>query len=549
MKYILKIAVVIILSCLSSGVYSGIISASEELKDDVKWVEQEGKWSLVDSSGKVLTAKSYDEVGPWVERKAKVVFEGKTGFVDRTGKEIVATVFEEVRNFSKNGLAGVRLYEKWGFIDTLNQMVVSPKYGDIKMWADGVIPVKSEEKWGLMNAAGKEVVPFLYENMTCSNGKGIVIVQRNNRWGVIDITGRQLIPVKYDQMGLWSDGMVFVFQGGKQGIVNSQGREVVAPVYDRLSNMGVKQLIVAQKDGKCGLINYSGIVTVAFKYDRIQKVSKELMIVSQNKKWGLLNFNGKTVLYPKYDTLALAGEGLLRMKSQEKWGFIDLAGKEIVPPVYEQVTAISEAGIFGVKQDNLWGFADRSGKTILPVKYSHIGEWKNGMIWVNIGGKKSGDYVRGGKFGFVNARGEEVVSPCYEAVRDFEDCQLALVNCGGFRSSNGYIVSGKCGFIDSSGRTIVPIKYDYVGKWGENNYNKASVWVNIGGNFNVFSAILSGGKYGIIDAAGREIVPVAYKTVVEAERLSVPGAYLKELQKTANLYSIKDKIPEAVWNY
>jgi hypothetical protein len=41
---------------------------------------------------------------------------GKWGYIDRTGKYLVKPQFDEARAFGKDGLARVRIADKWGYI-------------------------------------------------------------------------------------------------------------------------------------------------------------------------------------------------------------------------------------------------------------------------------------------------------------------------------------------------------------------------------------------------------------------------------------------------
>ena len=57
----------------------------------------------------------YNAVLYFSEGLAGVELKGKWGFIDKSGKEVVPLKYEDVTGF-KEGLAAVKLNGKWGFI-------------------------------------------------------------------------------------------------------------------------------------------------------------------------------------------------------------------------------------------------------------------------------------------------------------------------------------------------------------------------------------------------------------------------------------------------
>lgn len=66
------------------------------------------------------------------------------------------------------------------------------------------------------------------------------------------------------------------------------------------------------------------------------------------------------------------------------------------------------------------GLINTTGKEITPVKYDHATAFAEGMARVNIGGipESYGD-PKGGKWGFRDKTGKEVIAVQYDKVKDF----------------------------------------------------------------------------------------------------------------------------------
>jgi hypothetical protein len=83
--------------------------------------------------------------------------DGKWGLIDKTGKEIVPPKYDNAGGF-KEGLAKVKLNGKWGFIDKTGKVIVPPKYDDAWSFSEGLAKVKLNGKWGFIDKTGKEIV-------------------------------------------------------------------------------------------------------------------------------------------------------------------------------------------------------------------------------------------------------------------------------------------------------------------------------------------------------------------------------------------------------
>jgi hypothetical protein len=63
-----------------------------------------------------------------------------------------------------NGLAGIRVNNKWGFIDKKGNIVISPRYDGIAA-CEGVFFAEQNRKWGIINADGDFVASPQFDNV------------------------------------------------------------------------------------------------------------------------------------------------------------------------------------------------------------------------------------------------------------------------------------------------------------------------------------------------------------------------------------------------
>ena len=118
-------------------------------------------------------------LAPVVETKGKVISRGegrkksihrRMGFKDLSGKVVIPPRFDDVGYFSE-GLASVRIGEKWGYIDKTGKIVIPPRYTHAHSFWEGLAAVNMGTRWGY------------------------------GRWGFIDKMGEMVIPPQYDSCG------------------------------------------------------------------------------------------------------------------------------------------------------------------------------------------------------------------------------------------------------------------------------------------------------------------------------------------------------------
>ena len=127
---------------------------------------------------------------------AKVELNGKYGLVDASGKEVLPANYDYVGGFNdgvgdfNDGLAKVKLNGKYGLVDTTGEKIIPPKYDVIWRFFEGFAKVTLDDKYGFVDQQGKEVVPLKY-NEAGAFHEGFAKVTLDGQWGLVDTTGNE----------------------------------------------------------------------------------------------------------------------------------------------------------------------------------------------------------------------------------------------------------------------------------------------------------------------------------------------------------------------
>ncbi|MEN7793072.1 WG repeat-containing protein, partial [Clostridioides difficile] len=67
------------------------------------------------------------------------------------------------------GLAGVKIGDKWGFIDKEGKIVINPIFNDLQPFKENLAFVMKDDKWGVIDKNGKVIIQFKYLNEDLEN--------------------------------------------------------------------------------------------------------------------------------------------------------------------------------------------------------------------------------------------------------------------------------------------------------------------------------------------------------------------------------------------
>ena len=138
---------------------------------------------------------------------------------------------------------------------------------------------------------------------------------------------------------------------------------------------------------------------------------------------------------------------------------------------YDELSPFFE-GMAAVRKGGRWGFINTKGENIIACSYDEVHNFKDGISIV----------YKDSKHGLLNTKGEELFMGEYDDIRYFGN------NLIGVRKG------GKYGFIDIHGKEILPFKYD-----GCDGCGDADV-----------VSVRQGQKYGLINLTGEEVFPCKY---------------------------------------
>jgi hypothetical protein len=329
------------------------------------------KWSVIDSTGKTLTSKTYNYIGPFNGEFFPTRHKGFWGVLDKNGKEIVACVHDSIVAHSPEHIV-VKFKGQYGVITRNEEWIITPQRnkillfdkeryieitpthkflksfkGDVIYFTENPIEIKSDHllehtvdgileinKDGLIAATYplSEGFEKLYQEF-----EGYRAIKKDGKSGFVDNRGRLRIANRYEDVTFYSEGLAGAKLLGKWGFINKQDKIAIQPVYDEVGPFQDGFSIVRQKN-LYGLINFSGKVLIPVRYEKVEKLSSNRFLVQQNNLLGLAEGSGKILLNPKFEILQDLNNGYILVGRHGLFGVITTAGLSTIPMLYESIT-------------------------------------------------------------------------------------------------------------------------------------------------------------------------------------------------------------------
>jgi hypothetical protein len=335
---------------------------------------------------------------------------GVWGYADSTGKEIVKPQYIYAFDFEENVALVCKgewtIDKKW-----------DNKYNTGRYWTE-------TELWGMIDKTGKEVVPFIFDEIKYYRWESTKYLQarcaEEGKWGIINFSGEWVVEPIFEDLGyeIYNDDYITFYNEWKWSVpdeipmgiysINEQ-RVLFEPQFFEVDFIDDETIIVEKYDDKLGrnkaiIIDINGNVLLDSQYISIRKIYKnddmyEVSIFDTNGKWveGLIDKNGKEILPCKYD---IAFDGIL----------FDLK-------------------MFIYKENEKYGIRNFNDEIIISPKYTYIYyNVRNKFLIVKVGGKK--DYVDDGKTGLITLDGNTILPIEYKDISVEDDLIIARNDIG-----------------------------------------------------------------------------------------------------------------------
>lgn len=313
----------------------------------------------------------------------------------------------------------------WGYINQDGETVIKPIYKKCYKFAEnGLAPIYESKKFFFINTNGEklktEIVSFrLIEGFIGFGGiqgyaDGMVAVMKDKKWGFLNTEGKLAIKLKYDMVRIFNNGNAVVKKGSDFFVLNKSGEEIKIEGDNFIDVKGFTEGLAPYSniDKKYGFIDVNGKVSITAQFVSVGYFNDGLAWAkTESKKLGYINKKGEWVIEPKFLTAKdfESVSGLARVKTSSGWAYVNKSG-EIINISDTELWSDFSDGLAKGKKAGKFGYFDNQGTWIIAAEYEAGRDFINGFAAVK----------KDGKWGFINATGDWVIEAKFAGVKDME---------------------------------------------------------------------------------------------------------------------------------
>lgn len=429
---------------------------------------ENGKWGVIDNTGKTVINMAYDEMIT-IPNPEKAVFVCVYDVNEETGEYKTKVINEKGENLFTE-------YDKVEAIENFDSKQ--------NIWYEkNLLRVIKNGKYGLIDYDGKIVLNTEYDEITSLKSvQENLIIKKEGKVGIANNVGQIIVPIEYKEVKLLKEGYkneyIIVDENGNSGIISTSGTIIIPPQYKEIKYLNSNEIYAAKIDDKWNLVNKKGEV-LNNSYDDYKYIKGDYVIVGQAGKYGIITTSGDVKIEPTYESLDYAFSVYYIAKLNSKYGLINTDNISIIPLEYISMKYWEEKDII---------IADKTEtETVLfdsnlTEKLKGIFVYEGDYIKARIDGedkyytykfeeKQTKDILtrntlytskKEGKYGFVDSQGNVVVNYIYDEAKEQNKYGYAAVK-----------QNGLWGAIDKGGKQVLEpqvnldnsIYIDFIGEW------------------------------------------------------------------------------------
>ena len=466
------IAVVVIIMFIF--IIKGVFSNTKETNKDYEYfaVYSSNKWGVINQEGNIVIEPSYQEM-IIIPDQTKDIFICMYNINEETGE------YETKALNSKNE----EIFTDYEQIEVLENF----DKNDNIWFEEGVLRVKKNGKYGLIDLDGKEILPCEYDEITTLTGiENSLILTKDNKKGLANDKGNIIIEALYKNIinlgETYKEGYITIDEQGKYGLISTTKKQILENKFDEIKQIYLNNYYIVKENGVDKIINSSGEQILENLVNQVQSVTQRGFIIKENDLYGEVNSSGEKLIEAKYQDLKEIKEGIYLAKQNDKYGIIDIDENIKVPFEYTAISYNDKANLFIAEDQNYNTliFDKDYNKKIegvlveLNTEKSYIrmrinDEYK--YYNFNCEEKSNTEILtdntlflskKDGKYGYVDKKGNVVVEYIYDDATEQNEYGFVAVK-----------KDGLWGSLNNEGKEVIEPKYNlednllinFIGKW------------------------------------------------------------------------------------
>ncbi len=300
------------------------------------------KWGVINQKGEIIITPQYDEMITIPDSKTDLF--------------ICVYDTDYTTNTYKTKIINSKNEEKFTEYDLVESLENIGK-NNIMWYEEGVLKVKKDNLYGLIDYSGKLVLPIEYDVIETLQGvKNSIIIKKNDKLGLCDNKGNIIISPEYKEIKSIGDdyqnGYIVVNNDNLYGLIDFTKNIILEPTYEEIKPVCSSNIFIVKENGTLKAINKDKETLIENKFDDIKEINADNLIFIKNQKYGVINTKQEEKVQAEYDDLKYAFGDYYIAKKGNKYGIINLSNETLLPFEYSKITYRKNASFIEAEKEN-----------------------------------------------------------------------------------------------------------------------------------------------------------------------------------------------------
>jgi hypothetical protein len=245
-----------VLNLRGEAVTKPVFLSIDAFQEGMAAVKLRDGYGYIDTTGRMVIPAVYSLASGFSEGRAAVQFERECGYIAATGDQVVPFQFSKCMDFEGGKAIVYNGIRRAGLVDRNGELVLEPSVTRLLKFQEGRGLVRDEAYRFYFITEQANLYDGYYQKASAFQ-HGIAVVQVDDKWGVINRQGIEVIPPKYDKIGSFENGYAKVRIKGFNGLINVNGELIAQADYEYISYAG-EGVFRVEQGGKVGYFDQQG---------------------------------------------------------------------------------------------------------------------------------------------------------------------------------------------------------------------------------------------------------------------------------------------------
>jgi hypothetical protein len=367
----------------------------------------------------------------------------KMGYIDTLGNWIIAPKFDEASDFSE-GLASVCNNDTCYFINKQGERMFTSFFDEAETFKNGITIVKRNNAYCLMNRIG-QIISKSYQEINSQSEK-LFVCKDKEKYGAINDKGDVVIPFLYNKLGDFKNGFAYYFTS-YFGLLNKNNQQLDAQ-WDWVSGVDTNHTIIVSKDKKFGLINSNEQMVLVPQFDYVAACKNGIYLIVKDSKYGFFDVFDQCFLTEidftynaMYDVNYYTNGKYFKLLRNNDISLIDANGRSSIPFGMYTNLFFAKCDLIRIQKNSKYGFVDRKLKLVTPIEYIQATDFENNLAIVK------------------TSKASQIITTQGKLVYEIQNGTISKVNSFLYKV---WVEDNKIGVINDKGETLLKQEFSEI---------------------------------------------------------------------------------------